>query len=133
MLVSAVRTPGGLCGTLVDEALAGRWRLVMSIQLIEELETVLARPAFRDRLGDESIARFLLGLLAIAELVDDPPPAEEQLSRDPDDDYLIALARAAHVDGLVSGDRDLLVLDDPEHPVWTPATFLAKISDPSAR
>jgi putative PIN family toxin of toxin-antitoxin system len=102
----------------------------MSIQLIEELETVLARPAFRDRLGDESIARFLLGLHSIAELVDDPPPAEEQVSRDPDDDYLIALARAAHVDGLVSGDRDLLVLDDPAHPVWTPATFLARLGDP---
>jgi len=132
VLVSAVRTPGGVCGRLIDEALAGCWRLVMSLQLIEELETVLARPAFRNRLGDESIARFLMGLLAIAELVDDPPPPEEGISRDPDDDYLITLARAAHVDGLVSGDRDILVLDEPDHPVWIPAMFLAKISDTGA-
>lgn len=132
VLVSAVRTPRGLCARLIDEALAGHWQLVVSVQLIEELESVLARPAFRDLLGDENIARFVVGLLAIAELVDDPPPADEQISRDPDDDYLVALTRVARVDALVSGDRDLLVLDEIDHPVWTPAIFLAKISDTGA-
>lgn len=40
-------------------------------------------------------------------MVDDPiePPA---MTRDPKDDYLVALARAQTVDAIVSGDRDLL-------------------------
>lgn len=99
------------------------------MQLIEELEMVLSRPAFRDRLGDEAIARFILGLVAIAELVDDPPPPKTQICRDPDDDYLISLAHAAGVDALVSGYRDVLVLDEPKHPICTPAIFLAKIGE----
>lgn len=127
VLVSAIRTPAGLCGRLIDEALTGRWLPVISDQLIEELEDVLARPAFRNLLSDEVIARFVLGLRAVAELVDDPPPAQEQLTRDPDDDYLIALAREARADGLISGDRDLLDLVDPEPPIWTPSIFMAMI------
>lgn len=127
VFVSALRTPRGVCAALVEEALAGRWRPVLSNHLIEELAEVLARPAFRDLLGEESIARFLRGLLTISDVVDDPPPTTEHVSRDPDDDYLLALARAAQVEGLVSGDRDLLVLDERDHPVWTPAAFLDRL------
>ncbi len=47
------------------------------------------------------------------------------LTADPDDDYLVALARAAGADYLVSGDRHLLELTDPEPPVLTPREFLA--------
>lgn len=127
VLVSAIRTPTGLCGRLIDEALTGRWLPVISGQRIEELEDVLARPAFRNLLSDEEIARFVLGLRAVAELVDDPPPIEKQLTRDPGDDYLVALAREAHADGLISGDRDLLDLIDPDPPIWTPSIFMTMI------
>ena len=41
-----------------------------------------------------------------------------------DDDYLIAPARVARADYLVSGDRHLLDLDDPIPPVLTPRRFL---------
>ena len=45
-----------------------------------------------------------------------------------DDDYLIALARAAVVDALVSGDQDLtsLALDDLE--IVTPRQLLDRLS-----
>jgi len=43
---------------------------------------------------------------------------------DRDDDYLIALARAAHADYLVCGDRHLLGLADPVPAVLTPREFL---------
>ena len=59
---------------------------------------------------------------------DDPPPAEEPLSADPDDEYLLDLARAAVADVLVSGDSHLLVLRDVV-PVMTPAEFLASLAD----
>jgi len=56
-----------------------------------------------------------------ATIVDDPrdPPAA---SPDPDDDYLIALARVSGADYLVSGDRHLLDLEKADPPVLTHAT-----------
>lgn len=42
----------------------------------------------------------------------------------PDDDYLIALARIANADYLVSGDRHLLDLAEPNPPVLTSRQFL---------
>lgn len=53
-----------------------------------------------------------------------PPPVG---SRDPDDDYLLALAisRRAY---LVTGDQDLLVLSD-DFPILTPAQFATKLRE----
>jgi putative PIN family toxin of toxin-antitoxin system len=45
----------------------------------------------------------------LAEIVD-PPPLTVPVSRDPDDDAVLALAGAAQADLIVSGDGDLLVL-----------------------
>ena len=52
----------------------------------------------------------------------DPPPVS---SRDPDDDYLLALAidRRAY---LITGDQDLLVLSN-DLPILTPAQFAVKL------
>jgi hypothetical protein len=41
VLVSAARTPNGLCGRLLEAAIDGRWRPVVSMMLFEELEDVL--------------------------------------------------------------------------------------------
>ena len=57
------------------------------------------------------------------------PFFEEPLSADPDDEYLLDLARAAAADVLVSGDSHLLVLRDVV-PVMTPAEFLAGLANP---
>ena len=47
------------------------------------------------------------------------------VSRDPDDDYLIALAQATNVDHLVSGDKDLTSLAATvSPPVLSTAAFL---------
>lgn len=50
------------------------------------------------------------------------------ISRDPTDDYLLALARFAGAAYLVSGDKDLTVLKDVVPPVLTPAAFLETLS-----
>ncbi|MCE7960850.1 MAG: PIN domain nuclease, partial [Acidobacteria bacterium ACB2] len=63
------------------------------------------------------------GLAQDALIVDDPP-ALARLSPDPDDDYLIAIARTAEADYLVSGDRHLLDLADPLPPVLAPRQFI---------
>jgi uncharacterized protein len=111
----------------LEDAIYGRWQPVVSQMLFEELEDVLARPAFRDRIGQEAIDRFLAGLLAIAEWAEDPQAPLHALTRDPDDDYLLALARAAEVDVLVSGDRDLTDLVGTQPPIETPSQFSQRL------
>jgi putative PIN family toxin of toxin-antitoxin system len=123
VLVSAVRTPNGLCGQLLEAAIDGRWRPIVSTKLFEELEDVLARPKFKDVLGQQAIDRFLVGLLAVAEWAQDPAGAPAVSSRDPDDNYLIALAHLAQVDVLISGDRDLTDLSATQPPIETPTQF----------
>jgi uncharacterized protein len=127
VLVSAIRTPNGLCARLLEAAIEGRWHPIISAMLFEELEDVLARPAFRDVLGQATIDRFLAGLLAIAEWAEDPQDASGVSSRDPDDDYLLALGDSAQVDVLVSGDRDLTEISDPPMPIETPAQFSRRL------
>jgi predicted nucleic acid-binding protein len=46
------------------------------------------------------------------------------VTRDPKDDYLVALAREAGADSLVSGDPDLTSLADPVLRVMTPRELL---------
>lgn len=129
VLVSAARSPNGLCGRLLDAATAGRWRPVVSVLLFQELEEVLTRPKFRDVLGQETTDRFLADLLSIAEWAQDPKASSAPSTRDPDDEYLLALARSAKVDALVSGDRDLTDLPETKPPIETPAQFSLRLAE----
>lgn len=129
VFVSAARSPSGLCGRLLDAATAGRWIPVVSVMLFQELEEVLARPKFRDVLGQEATDRFLADLLSIAEWAPDPAAAATQATRDPDDEYLLTLARSAKVDVLVSGDRDLTDLPETEPPIETPTQFSLRLAE----
>ena len=54
---------------------------------------------------------MLSALRQLAEIVD-PPPLPVPVSRDPDDDAVLALAVASRADLIVSGDADLLILGD---------------------
>ena len=87
------------------------------------LDDVLSRPKFRRFITTAIAVAFIDGLAADATIITDPPDPPN-ISPDPDDDYLIALARTAEADYLVSGDRHLLDLTDPAPPVLTPRQFL---------
>ncbi len=67
-----------------------------------KFETILRR-AGRPR------TQILSEILQLAEIID-PPPLTTPVCRDPDDDKLLALARAAKADIIISGDQDLLTL-----------------------
>jgi len=94
--------------------------------LLTELGDVLARPKFRRWVSAAAAADFVEGLQGAALVVQDPP-AQPGHSPDPDDDYLIALARAGEADYVVSGDRHLTGIADPKPPVLTPRQFLELI------
>jgi putative PIN family toxin of toxin-antitoxin system len=122
VLVSALLSRAGAPGRLIAMWLGGAFELVVSEALLAELERALAYPKLIEYLSREDAAGFVELLRSTASmLADAEPPA--QVSRDPGDDYLVALATAS-ASILVSGDRDLLVLA-PELPIQTPAAFLA--------
>lgn len=104
--------------------LAKSFELVASPSLLEELDEVLRRPKFRRYLTESDVDEFLTTIRGQAWLTNDPTEVEPGLTPDPRDDYLVALARSARVDYLVSGDADLTGLPDPHPPVLTPQAFL---------
>ncbi len=67
---------------------------------------------------------WLVAWIARVAVVHPDPIVIEPVTRDPDDDYLFALGRDAHVDAIVSGDADLTEIDAPPIVVMTPRAFL---------
>lgn len=105
IVVSGLAFPTGSPGRLVLGARAGMIDVITCPWLIAEARRGLDKPYLRAR---APLARAALrGFAEIA--VELPDPASpEPLLRDPRDDYLVALARAARAAATVSGDRDLL-------------------------
>ena len=101
--------------TLFNQARDGTVDLFMSQVLMDELARVIARQKFAGILQRTSRTpeRILTELRTFAELVA-APPLPQPVCRDPDDDAVLACALAAQVDLIVSGDDDLLVLEQFE-------------------
>lgn len=98
------------------QALRGDVRFVTSVELLDELEDVLV-----ERFGFERAAARVTRaeLEGVADIV--VPVAGPTVSRDPDDDIVLATAVAGRVDVIVTGDKDLLVLDTHRGvPIRTP-------------
>lgn len=127
VFISAVINPLGPPGRLVDSARRGQYVLVASPLLLAEVEEVLGRDRLRRRLPPGAGWRFLTELRALVERVPDAGHPLAHGTRDPDDDYLLALAKEAGVDCLVTGDADLTDLVDSSPPVCSPAAFLARL------
>lgn len=104
----------------------GRFTVVVSPLLLAELERVLARTSFRRYLSLGHAREFVDAIEGVADVEADPGEVAAA-SRDPDDDYLLALAFAATADLVVSGDADLLELDQPQTPVISPRQLLGRL------
>lgn len=98
------------------------FELVVCPELLAELAEVLERPKLRKWINQDDALALVSRLSSEAEMVDDPAQVLGT-TRDPDDDYLIAVAWEQHVDAVVSGDRDLLEWHGSEPRVLSPAYF----------
>lgn len=96
--------------------------------LLGVLVAVLQRGKFRRYLSLEQAYRYVLHIAAIAEQCPNPLVILG-LTSDKDDDYLVALARQARADYLVSGDPHLTKLKDALSPVLTPQAFLDTLGE----
>lgn len=127
ILVSALLSRNGNPAELLRHWREGKFELIVSPELLRELERVLAYPKIARHLGRDHATSFLQALKQDATELADAPPYEGPQSADPDDDYLIALAREAQA-YLVSGDRHLLQLA-PGLPVQTAAEMLHTLAE----
>jgi putative PIN family toxin of toxin-antitoxin system len=118
--------------TLIDVHLAAeRFTLLTAPALLQELDRVLRYPRLERYYDAATRDRFVALVAALSELVELPdeiPP----ISRDPDDDRVIACAVIGRADAIVSGDQDLLKLGRVgDIPVLTAAEFLAQVEHAS--
>jgi uncharacterized protein len=122
VLISAFLSPVGKPFACLSWVLANA-TLIVSRELLEELETRLARPKFTKYL-DESRRRAAVADLALS-AVQVELAGTVKACRDPDDNKLLEIAAVGRADYLVTGDQDLLVLSTfQEIPILTPARFL---------
>ena len=96
---------------LIEQVRAGTLTLISSPGLLAEFADVINRPKFRAILARSNTnpERTLKELRRLAEIVE-PPSLPTPVSRDPDDDAVLALAVVSQADLIVTGDGDLLAL-----------------------
>lgn len=108
-LLSLARTASAVVAIL-DAAATGRFTLLSTPGLSREIrDTVAERPDLAARIAASELDDLLADLDALAEPISQLRGELPAISRDRDDDYLIAHAIAASADYLVSWDKDLLV------------------------
>jgi len=101
--------PAVRCLELIEEA---RIRLVLSEEILTEINDVLLRPRFRQRnqnLTEAKVESLIEMLLTNAEFVENIPK-HFAYSRDPEDEPYLNLAIETEAVFLVSRDKDLLDL-----------------------
>jgi putative PIN family toxin of toxin-antitoxin system len=120
--VSAALTPTGPAAQIIRAWHQGQFELITSGALLSEIGDTFARPKFAHRITPAD-RRAMLNLAGRrARLVPDLAIEHGDVPGDPDDDYLVALAREWQA-ALVTGDRHLLEV--PNMPaVMTPRRFL---------
>jgi len=92
---------------LLSELEEMRFEAIVCPELMGEITETLHKPYFVDRIGERTVEDILTGITDTCTMREDPAEIETIL-RDPEDDYLVALARNAKADFIVTGDKDLL-------------------------
>ena len=107
VFISALLSPRGAPSRLVDAWVEGEFVLVSHERQLDELREVTRRDKVGVFIQTARAGRLVNRILALAEMPARLPPVER--SRDPRDDYLLALCEAGEADWLVTGDKDDLL------------------------
>lgn len=96
--------------------------LLFSEELLNELVEVSQKPKLQTFLTKEKILEFIQIIRMNSELVE--VFSKNQYCRDKNDDFLINLALDGKADYLISGDKDILTLEDfPQTKILTFSAF----------
>jgi uncharacterized protein len=85
-----------------------KFDLLTTAEQIHEVSRVTRSPKIQARLAPALAGRLINRLRDLAVVIDKLPQVD--LSPDPDDNYLLALAEAGHAQFLVTGDKHLLAM-----------------------
>jgi uncharacterized protein len=137
VLVSAILRPDGPSGAVLRAARRGRFVMIASPAILDELVDVLTRPKLRAqaRLTFEDVAKIRVGLQQFAETVPGAYRDVDAVPTDPKDNPVVATALEGEATYPVTLDEhDLLalkvILSRGHHPVQivSPPDFLAALS-----
>ncbi len=114
VIVSAAIAPLGASRAIIDAARRGDVDLATSHGIIAEVEDKLKTPRIggRYRLTAEDVGIAVASLTSQAQVVIVPAGDVQEVTGDPEDDYVLATARMVEADYLVTGDRALLALGE---------------------
>ncbi len=109
---------------LIDQWMSGQtsFEVIVCPRLIGEIRDVLDRPRLRKRISAEGAREFVGTISALPSQVPDPSEIAV-VTRDADDDYLVALAREHDAVWIVTGDDDLLDWAEQKPRTIAPAAF----------
>ena len=94
---------------LYEFLLNSQFQILYSTELLREYKEVIGRNKFRKNVSKTIAARFLS--LTLPKLKNIETKSAVRLSRDSKDNFLLALALKSNADYLITGDDDLLVLN----------------------
>jgi putative PIN family toxin of toxin-antitoxin system len=129
VFVSAILTPEGPPAKILEMALAGNIRLVISPPILREIGQVFQHPKIQNLLKKRGITpkeveKVVLKILK-ASFLTLGQLSLEGFSRDPADDMVISCAVEGEANFIISGDRDLTDLESfNEIRILAPAAFL---------
>lgn len=129
VLISAAIRPSGTPGLIISALLErDAFELVLSPSIVTEVEEALKLPKLRRYIGDpDEAVLWLADLGALADLANDTGRAKG-VCRDPDDDAVVSAAVEGRAEVIVTGDADLLALEEYEGiEIVTPRAFLKMI------
>ena len=129
ILVSGLINQAGIPGRILTAFRAGRFELITSAEINEEVLEVLNRPRIRERyhIGDRI---FDIGVILYTQATLVEPKHRVNVSRDPKDNKFLEAAVQGRAAYLVTGDKkDLLSLQTYKGiRIVTPAQFIQVIT-----
>ncbi len=116
----------GVCHELLEHCRRSH-HIVSSDFLLQEFETKLLGKFKIPPIKAAAAAALIRSQVEVVA----PAPLSEPACRDPDDDWVLATARAGGCECIVTGDKDLLVLDPFGHiRILAPGAFWAYEATP---
>jgi putative PIN family toxin of toxin-antitoxin system len=104
--LAGLAVPTSTPGTIIENWLDGAFELVISADILAELERTLTKPYYRSRRSQAEI-EAAKRLIAAKATVIVPTIAVTGVATHPEDDLVLAAAASARVDYLVTGDKQL--------------------------